>query len=84
VYLISQKWLETNCRKNYKNNLRSTNHEVFTAVARCSPNILDVYKALENVKLSSDKIGRLSLWSNETEVNFCHQSIIYVFKVSNF
>jgi hypothetical protein len=32
-----------NCRKNYQNQLRSNNYEVFTAVALCFPNILDVY-----------------------------------------
>jgi hypothetical protein len=32
---------------------------------------------LENVNLSSDKIGRPPMWSNETELDFCHQSLIY-------
>jgi hypothetical protein len=59
IHRISQKWLEKkNCRKNYKNHLRSINYELCTGVARCFPNILDVM-----VNLSSDKIGRPSLWS---------------------
>jgi hypothetical protein len=45
-----------NCRKNYKNHPRSNNYEVCTAVAPCFPNVLDVM-ALENVNLSSNKIG---------------------------
>jgi hypothetical protein len=61
---------------NYKNNLKSNINEVCTAVARCSPNILDVI-VLECVNLSSDKIGRPLLWSNETELDFCYQSLIY-------
>jgi hypothetical protein len=63
IYLNFQKWLETNCRKNYKDHLRSNNNEVCTAVAHCFLNILDDM-ALEIVNLSSDKIGRPSLWSN--------------------
>jgi hypothetical protein len=39
-----------------KNHLRSNNHEVYTAIARCCPIILDVI-VLENVNLSADKIG---------------------------
>jgi hypothetical protein len=57
MYLISQKWLEKNCRKNYKNHLRSNNYEVCTAVVRRFPNILGVV-VLENINLSSYKIGR--------------------------
>jgi hypothetical protein len=63
------------CRKNYKNHLRSNNYEVCTAAALCFPNILDVM-VLENINLSEDKIGRLALWSNETELDFYHQSLI--------
>jgi hypothetical protein len=37
--------------KTMKNHLRSNNHQVCTAVARCFPNILDVM-VLENIKLS--------------------------------
>jgi hypothetical protein len=44
-----------------------------TAVERCFQNILDVM-VLENIMFSSDKIGRLPLWSNETDLGFCHQS----------
>jgi hypothetical protein len=62
--------------KNYKNHLSSNNYEVCTDVARCFPNILDIM-VLENINLSEDKIGRLPLWSNETELDFCHQSLIY-------
>jgi hypothetical protein len=40
------------------------------------PNILDVM-VLQNVNLSEDKIGRPPLWSNDTDVDFCHQSLIY-------
>jgi hypothetical protein len=43
-----------NCRKNYKNHLRSNNCEVCTAVALCFPNILDVM-VIENINLSSDR-----------------------------
>jgi hypothetical protein len=63
--------------KNYKNHLRSNDYEVCTAVARCLPNILDVM-VLENIKLSSYKIGRLPSWSNEKDMDFCHQSLMYV------
>jgi hypothetical protein len=76
IYLISQKWLEKNCRKNYKNHPRSNNYEVCTAVAHCFPNILDVM-VLENVNLSEDKIGLPPLWSNETDSDFCHHSPTY-------
>jgi hypothetical protein len=58
--LISQKWLGKKIAKKYKNNLRSNNYVVCTAVARCFPNILDVM-VLENINLYSDKIGRPSL-----------------------
>jgi hypothetical protein len=60
--------------KTYKNHLRSKNYVVYTAVAHSFPSIL-VVMLLENV--SSDKVGRLLLWSNETELDFCHQSLIY-------
>jgi hypothetical protein len=65
IYLISQKWLEKICSKNYKNHLRSScsNYEVCSAVAHCFPNILDI-TVLENINLSEDKIGRTALWSN--------------------
>jgi ubiquinone biosynthesis protein COQ9 len=49
---------------------------VCTAVARCRPNILDVM-VLENVNLSSDKIWRTPLWSNETDSDFYHQTLTY-------
>jgi hypothetical protein len=51
-------------------------YEVCTAVAHCFPNILDAV-VLENINLSEDKIGLLALWSNETELDFWHQSLIY-------
>jgi hypothetical protein len=62
--------------KNYKNHFRSNNYEVCTAVAHCYPNILDAI-VLENINLSEDKIGRSALWSNEKELDFCHQSLMY-------
>jgi hypothetical protein len=40
------------------------------------PNILDVM-VLQNVNLSEDIIGRPLLWSNDTDMDFCHQSVIY-------
>jgi hypothetical protein len=64
------------CRKNYKNHLRSNNYKVYRAVARCFPDILDVM-TLDNVNLSSDKIGRSPLWSYETDSDFCHQTPTY-------
>jgi hypothetical protein len=76
MYLISQKWLGNNLQKNYKNHLRSNNYTLSTAVALCFPNILDVM-VLQNVNLSEDKIGRPPVWSNDTDVDFCHQSLIY-------
>jgi hypothetical protein len=51
------------CRKNYKNHLRTNKYEVYKAVVRCFPNILDIM-VLENVNLSSDK--NRAIWSNET------------------
>jgi hypothetical protein len=69
--------LKKYCRKKpYKNHLRSNNYEVCTAVARCFPNIVDVM-VLENINLSSDEIGRPPLWSNEADLDFCHQSPTY-------
>jgi hypothetical protein len=50
----------TICRKNYKNQIRSNNDEVLTAVPRCFPNILDAM-ILENVNLCSDRIEQLAL-----------------------
>jgi hypothetical protein len=63
--LLLKNGLKKICRKNYKNHLRSNNYElhVCTAVALCFPNSLDVM-VLENINLSSDRIGRPSLWSN--------------------
>jgi hypothetical protein len=52
-------------------------YEVCTDVARCFPNILDAM-VLENINLSEDEIGRPPLWSNEIELDFCHQLLIYV------
>jgi hypothetical protein len=43
--------------KKCKYHLRRNNYEVYTAVARCFPNIFDVM-VLENINLSEDKIGR--------------------------
>jgi hypothetical protein len=63
-------------KQNYKNNFRNNNDEVCTAVARCFPNILDAM-VLENLNLSSDKIGRPPFWSNEADLDFCHQSPTY-------
>jgi hypothetical protein len=51
-------------------------YEVCTAVPRCFPNILDVM-VLENVNLSADKIGRPPFWSNNTDWDFYHHSVIY-------
>jgi hypothetical protein len=59
--------------KKYKNHLRSNNYEVYTAVACCFPNILDVM-VLENINF--DKIWQPPLWSNEKDFNFCHQLAI--------
>jgi hypothetical protein len=70
-------------RKNYKNNLRSNNYVVCTAVALCLSNILDV-KVIHNVNLSEDKIGRPPLWSNDTDVDICHQSVIYAVSSTHF
>jgi hypothetical protein len=61
--------------KNYKTRLRRNNYEVCTVVASCFPNILDVM-VLENINLSQDKIDRPPWWSNETELDVCHQSAI--------
>jgi hypothetical protein len=47
--LFLKNGLKNICRKNYKNNLRSNNYEVCTAVPRCSLNILDVI-GLGNIK----------------------------------
>jgi hypothetical protein len=58
--------------KNYKTHLRSNNYEACRAVASCFPNILDLL-TIEN-GLSSDEIERPSLWSNEKDLDFCHQS----------
>ena len=46
---------------------------VCTAVARCFPNILDAM-VLENLNLSSDKIGRPTFWSNEAGLDLYNQS----------
>jgi hypothetical protein len=32
---------------------------------------------LENIDLSEDKIGRPPLWSDESELDFCHLSVLY-------
>jgi hypothetical protein len=45
--LFFKKWLEKKLPKTYKSN----NYEECTAVACCSPNILDVM-VLENIKMS--------------------------------
>jgi hypothetical protein len=68
--------LKKTCGKNYKNHLGSYNYEVCTAVAHCFPNILDAI-VLENINLSEDKIGPPPFWFNDTDVDFCHQSVIY-------
>jgi hypothetical protein len=54
------------------------------------PNILDVM-VLENIDLSedninvsSDKIGRSLLWSVDTDIDFCHQSVIYATSIVYF
>jgi hypothetical protein len=62
--------------KNYPNHLKSYNYELCRAVALCFPNILGVM-ALENINLSEDKTERLQVWSNDADVDFCHQSVIY-------
>jgi hypothetical protein len=46
--LFLKNGLKKFCRKNYKNHLEGNNYEVYTAVARCFPNILDVI-VLENI-----------------------------------
>jgi hypothetical protein len=46
--------METQKKKTYKNNLRSNDYKVYTAVALCFPNILDGM-VLENINLSSDR-----------------------------
>jgi hypothetical protein len=76
IYLVSQKWLEENLQKNYKNHLKRNNYEVCTAVAPCFPNILEA-RVLENINLSEDKIGQQPIWSNDTDLNFYQQSVIY-------
>jgi hypothetical protein len=40
--LFLKNGLKKVCRKNNKNHFRSNNYEVFTALARCFPNILEV------------------------------------------
>jgi hypothetical protein len=52
--LFLKNGLKKICRKNDKNNLRSNNYELCTAVALCFPNNLDVM-VLENINLSSDR-----------------------------
>jgi hypothetical protein len=68
--------LEKKLTKNYKNHFRSNNYEVCTRVARCFPNILDAM-VLENINLSPDKTGRPPLWSNESDLDYCHQLATY-------
>jgi hypothetical protein len=46
--LFLKNGLKKNCRKNSINHLRRNNYEVYTAVVRCFPNILDVM-VLENI-----------------------------------
>jgi hypothetical protein len=74
--LFLKNGLKNICRKNYKNHLRSNNHEICTAVALSFQNIFDAI-VLENINLSEDKKGRPPVWSNDTDVGFCHQSVIY-------
>ena len=74
--LFLKNGLKKFCTKNYKNHLRSNNYEVCTAVALCFPNILDVM-VLENINLSSDRNRATVTVSNGTDVDFCHQSVIY-------
>jgi hypothetical protein len=64
------------CRQIYKNHPKSNNYKVCTAVAHCSPNILDAI-VLENMNFSKNRIGPPALWSTETELDFCHESLIY-------
>jgi hypothetical protein len=52
---LKKNGLKKICRKNYKNNPRSNIYEC-TAAVHCFQNILDDM-VLENVNLSSDKIG---------------------------
>jgi hypothetical protein len=47
-----------------------------SAVARCFPSILDVM-IFENINLSEDRIGRPPFRYNDTELDFCHQSVMY-------
>ena len=60
--------------QNYKNNLKRNNYEVCKAVALCFRNILDVM-VLENMNLSSDRNRVTLLWSNDTDLDFCHLSV---------
>jgi hypothetical protein len=69
--LFIKNGLRTKLQKNTKNHFKSNNYEVCTAVAPCFPNILDVI-VLENVNLSSDRIGRPPLSSNETKLDFTY------------
>jgi hypothetical protein len=48
-----------------------------TALRRCFPNIFDI-TVLENANLSEDKIGRPPLWSNDTDLDFCHHAVAYI------
>jgi hypothetical protein len=79
--LFLKNGLKKNCRKNYKNHLRSNNYEVCTAVALCFPNILDLM-VIENTHLSSDRNRVTLLWSNDADLDFCHRlytmSAVYI------
>jgi hypothetical protein len=78
LHVLLKKLLEKICRKNYKNHFRGNNYEVCTAAARCFPNTCSLeVMVLENVNLSSDRICRPQLWSNETDSDFCHQLPTY-------
>jgi hypothetical protein len=59
-----------------KNDLKKIFAEKELYIARCFPNVLD-FIVLENVNLSEDKIGRLPFCFNDTDLDFCHQSVIY-------
>ena len=63
-------------QEKFNNHLRSNDYEVCTAVALCFPNILEVM-VLENINLSSDRNRATVTVSNGTDVDFCHQSVIY-------
>jgi hypothetical protein len=77
ILFLKKAW-KNFAEKNNKNHFRSNNYEVCTAEALCFP--IFFFLTLWSSKISiclQIEIGRLSLWSNNTDLDFCHQSIIY-------